>query len=151
MMKKKDLPRVESVSATLPISAMGKESELHLINREISWLAFNERVLAEAESARHPLMERLRFVAISASNLDEFMMVRVAGVKQQVASGFVAGSLKESKMVQPSDVLSAISERVSELIAWQQNILPSLFTELAEQGVQLVKRDALTDEDISFL
>ena len=154
-MKKKDLSKVGLISATSPISApipaMGKESDLHLINREISWLAFNERVLAEAESARHPLMERLRFVAISASNLDEFMMVRVAGVKQQVASGLVAGSLKETDSVSPSDVLSAISERVSELIAWQQDILPSLFTELAEQGVQLVKRDALTDEDIAFV
>ncbi|XDZ64687.1 RNA degradosome polyphosphate kinase [Alphaproteobacteria bacterium LSUCC0684] len=132
----------------MPIPPIGMEDQHHLINREISWLAFNERVLAESESPRHPLLERLRFLAISANNLDEFMMVRVAGLKQQVARGMLEN---DQSLSSPQDVLEAISSRVSLLLARQQAILPDLLSLLAREGVAVVGRDELNDADRHFL
>ena len=123
---------------TRPIAPIGEESKENLINREVSWLAFNERVLAESENPRHPLLERLRFMAISGNNLDEFMMVRVAGVKQQVRRGLIDS---EASPASPQDVLDAISGRVRALMAHQQVILPKLFQSLSEEGVTLVSFD----------
>ncbi|MGC6485219.1 MAG: RNA degradosome polyphosphate kinase [Candidatus Puniceispirillales bacterium] len=145
----------ELVSATLdasdrtrPIPPIGNELGLNLINREVSWLAFNERVLAESENPRHPLLERLRFLAISGNNLDEFMMVRVAGLKQQVLRGM---GDSEASPAMPSDVLEAISSRVRALMARQQEILPTLFNTLATEGLELITADDVSASDRDFL
>src|SRR6476620_10128115 len=83
------------------------------INRELSWLAFNERVLAEARNASLPLLERLKFLSISSGNLDEFFMVRVAGLKQQLTGGVV--ELPADGML-PTESLSSISERAHQMV-----------------------------------
>jgi len=139
---------MSSSDETMPIPPIGMEDAHHLINREISWLAFNERVLAESENPRHPLLERLRFLAISANNLDEFMMVRVAGLKQQARRGVLES---DHGFASPHEVLAAISSRIALLLARQQAILPDLFSLLAAAGVAVIGRDALNDEDHDFL
>ncbi len=111
------------------------------INRELSWLAFNERVLAEAENPAHPLFERLRFLAISASNLDEFYMVRVAGLKAQFRRG-LPGRAEDGLSVAAQ--LAAIHARVTVLLENQQECWQQLKSEMGSAaGMRLLKPAAL--------
>jgi len=118
----------------------GPPTPLYL-NRELSWLAFNARVLHEAADPRVPLLERLKFLAIFASNLDEFFMVRVAGLRRQIASGTLHHT---PDGLSAADQLAAIRERVGLLLEDQRRCLKVLLAELAPHGVRLVRMDELT-------
>lgn len=103
-------------------------------NRELSWLAFNERVLAEACNERYPLLERLRFLSISGSNLDEFMMIRVAGLVGQAQRGIDKQGIDGRT---PTQQLSAIRQKLAELSARQQDIWRDLKLSLAEADIHI--------------
>jgi polyphosphate kinase len=118
------------------------------INRELSWLDFNARVLREAENERHPLLERLRFVSISASNLDEFYSVRVAGLIGQAQAGVTARSADGRT---PAQQLAEIRQRASELTAEQQRVWQALRARLAEAGIAVGDAASLTDADTAWL
>jgi polyphosphate kinase len=114
------------------------------INRELSWLEFNARVLHEAFDARNKLLERLKFISIFSTNLDEFYMVRVAGIRRQIAAGMQAQS---PDGMTPQQQLDEIHKRVAELIRLERNCLhEELFPALAEYGVRLLTMDELSSE-----
>ncbi|PWC53240.1 RNA degradosome polyphosphate kinase [Azospirillum sp. TSO22-1] len=124
------------------------ESPERFINREVSWLAFNQRVLEEASNPHHPMLERLRFLSISASNLDEFYMVRVAGLKGQVAAGVKAPSPEN---LTPAQQLAAVNQRIIELMSAQQNVWRTLKKELRDNGIAVVEPDELSDAERDWL
>ncbi len=114
------------------------------INRELSWLAFNERVLDEAKQPTLPLHERLKFLAIVSSNLDEFFMVRVAGLKQQLLGGIVE---VPADGLPAAEQLAAISERTHQMVTEQHRVWTNdLRPALTARGLGLLTRDALTPD-----
>ncbi len=129
----------EAAEATEGSSAVAA-TQGRYFNRELSWLAFNERVLAEAANARYPLLERLRFLSISGSNLDEFLMVRVAGLAGQVRRQIEEISIDG---LTPSAQLAAIHEKVLELEAIQQTAWKDLKRLLAVEGIRVVGDEKL--------
>ncbi|MEQ8301044.1 MAG: RNA degradosome polyphosphate kinase [Hyphomonas sp.] len=114
------------------------------LNRELSWLEFNQRVLEESANPAHPLLERLRFLSISASNLDEFEMVRYAGLREQVRAGIVKPSQDGLK---PSEQVEKIEKASLKLIAGQQEQWRTLKSEMAAENIHVLSADALTKKE----
>ena len=121
----------------------------HLTDREISWLSFDQRVLELAEDSTVPLLERLRFLAISSSNLDEFFMVRVATLMSKIENDVTAANVAGYK---PKDLLALISTKVNELVARQSKTLhDDILPELKKHGIEFIKWEQLDDTESAYV
>ena len=117
-------------------------------NRELSWLGFNWRVLEEADNPRVPLLERLRFLSISATNLDEFYTVRVAGLRELAQAG---NTTPAADGLSPAEQLVLINNDARKLMETQQKVLVSLLQEMETENIALLRRDDMTDDDRTYL
>jgi polyphosphate kinase len=136
---------VETATASAPARAVVKQ---RYFNRELSWLAFNRRVLDEAANPRYPVLERLRFLSISANNLDEFFMVRVAGLKAHQLLGVEELSIDG---LTPSQQLDAIDEAVDRLVAIQNETWTVLKGAIAKAGMEVVGEEPLDQRAEAWL
>src|ERR1041385_5125141 len=121
----------------------------HFINRELSWLEFNQRVLNEALDSSNPLLERLKFFCIVSSNLDEFFEVRVAGLKQQIESDVVSRSIDG---LTATEIFKAVSTRVRQMVndqyaCWREDIQPAL----AKHRIRILEIKDLDHEDLAWV
>ena len=125
------------------------ENPAYFINREISWLAFNRRVLEEATDQNNPLLERLKFLAISASNLDEFFEVRVAGLVQQIEDGYNEGAADGLTLTEERDQINSFThEFVEEQYSiWNDHLRPTL----AQNGIRVLTMSELDLDQKSFV
>ena len=127
---------------------MGFSRDARFINRELSWLAFNERVLDEAVNANHPILERLRFLSISASNLDEFFMVRVAGLVGQTMAGIEAPS---QEGLPPVKQLEKITDHANALMTRQQAVWRQMLVDMRDEQIYVRDADELSHAQIDWL
>jgi polyphosphate kinase len=131
-------------SSPATIAAPSLDDPALYISRELSWLEFNDRVLEEALDARNPLLERLKFVAIYGTNLDEFFMIRVAAIKQQIEAQVVRRS-EDGRL--PAEHLTAIADRLRRSLPLQMRLLnDELLPALEREGIRLLRVSELDDE-----
>jgi len=136
-------------NSSKPVTPSAKPVKSAYFNRELSWLAFNRRVLEQAQNERHPLLERVKFLAIVSSNLDEFFEIRVAGIIQQVESGVTEASVDG---LGPKESLRRIHSVVGSLVedqydCWQNHLMPAL----AEEGIVLKTAADLTPLELAWV
>lgn len=138
------------MSETELVSTEGFFAQPHerFINRELSWLEFNTRVLEEAQNKSHPLLERVKFLSISSANLNEFYMVRVAGLKDRVRQKL---DKKSKDGLTPSEQLGKIRIKAQTLMAAQQACWAQLKKELKKEGITILPKSALSDKDTEWL
>lgn len=129
-------------------AVLGDESPERFVNREFSWLQFNRRVLDESQNARHALLERVRFLSISAANLDEFFMVRVAGLAGQVREGI---ALRSADGRTPEQQLEQVLREVEHLQNDQQQCLVALRDLLEGEGIEIVRAERLSSAEKEWL
>ena len=137
-----------AVEPAPPVLRIGPNNPDRFINRELSWLDFNHRVVEEAENPRHPLLERLRYISISASNLDEFFSVRVAGLIGQAKAGVVALSADGRT---PAQQLAEIQVRAALLLNEQQRVWNQVRDRLRDAGIELSETASLSAADRVWL
>jgi polyphosphate kinase len=135
-------------ASTAGDAVIGLDSPDRFVNRELSWLDFNHRVVEEAENPRHPLLERVRFASISASNLDEFYSVRVAGLIGQAKAGITAISPDGRT---PAQQLVEIKLRAESLLAEQQRVWRELRGLLRGAGIEVCEPESLSADDLTWL
>ena len=141
-----DFLKADLVAPTT-VEGVDDQSPNRFFNRELSWLAFNWRVLEESENPRVPLLERLRFLSISATNLDEFYTVRVAGLRELAHAGNTTPAADGRS---PAEQLVLINENARNLLNRQQDVWSELMNELSEAGIKILSQDDLTTEDRKF-
>jgi len=143
-----ELKPVHTDFASEQVALAAEPSPDRFVNREFSWLQFNRRVLEESLNPNHPLLERVRFLGISAANLDEFFMVRVAGLAGQVREGIATRSADGRT---PQEQLDQILLEVGHLQEEQQECLSQLMALMRKEGIDVVRADALTEDEIAWL